>query len=1187
MNRITRMLKTIGNTLSFAALCGAFAMSAQAAGTLPDGYTEVQYIQGDGKSRIKTNYTPNPTTDKAEVVVMWPDTTSLNSGIGGNQAIWCARTGGNSKTWTLFKIGTKIRFDYYDKTGNDGIYLTPTVSTNNIYTVTVDRNVVTWSGGDGGGHSNVSSFTAAGTALQLFASHANTLDGGVGNLGAHRLYSFKVWRSGEIFHYFVPCTNASGVATMVDICDNPATLTLAYNGTGAFTAGPEGHYYDDSLFSNDDKLAIVGSPAEIGTPSPVYGRQTNLAAGQTVSVSCGEAVVTNDWGTYEYTCTGWKLYDENGDEDSSGAESSFTYAHPSPAAYRKLEWQWTSRRIAVIPRGFTECKCIVVTNVNQYINTDYTPTYLTDIQAHYEVPDYSAQNVLYWTRGVMQTYYSLGFILTANADTTRKVRAYRMSNGSSGNQLTLPSALTTTDITLSTEWTDSSHNTFTINGQTVDFAAKEVNSLSDLPIYLFRLNDNGTPNVDARVGTKLYSFKILEGGVVQKEFVPCIREADSVAGLYDIQSDDPATAFYVNQGTGGSFGYEEKDASVVELAVSGSSHTGTPYPAYGSTNLEAGVEFAAEMPQTVVTNYLTGEERELVGWTLSVTRSAVTETTYSTDLNKQRCAFTPQAGDTVTLTWRWTAAPYGTRTLPAEYEATDYLEITQWDRNRYAFVDTKYIPNLDDQVVAAFELGGNGSCFIFCSRESATMPAAKPQMRLHANAGNWSYMCGTGSAKDNLGTVTAGLITSFAISGRGLYKDGEEVDSRFGETALELEWPLVVGASYGAYDSTTQRVYGVNNPMQGNIYAFKVWSQDGTPRMDLRPCTRKADGAKGLYDTVRNVFCPLTREPLVTTTGDPENLGTPTRGRYGDERLATREATSTYTYTAQYPAGEQAVAGGEATYAVAGWELVKTDADGVETIVSNDVGNANVCAFPVFYGDTFHLTWIFDENYLKPAGPNMPQRYSEAEWIQFPGDAYILTDYVPHPDRIKMQVGFQSTSFDPQGVLCQSIFSARAGVNDRCYTAIVYPPEGQSSTGLQFRVSNGATDFWSNPPLDERLTLCCETNTVWVKDRTELSAVEGYTAITEAGGPLVFGATYTSAIDGVPSGFSNYSTMRFFGAKVWESGVIVHDYLPCFDRLTGASGVYDTVEGKFIANSAGSHFDSAAKQFPGFRVILR
>ena len=1178
MNCISRLLHVVGDCLRFAPLCVALcAASAEAASRLPDGYTEVQYIQGDGKSRIKTDYTPNPTTDKAEAVVEWPDSTSLNSGSGGNQAIWCARTGGNSKTWTLFKIDNCIRLDYNTTTGTK---LTPAVSTGTIYTNTVDRNVVTWSGSnDSQAHTADPNFTATGTALQLFASHANTLDGGVGNLGAHRLYSFKVWQSGELIHYFVPCKDANDVVTMYDICDNPATLTLA--SSGAFTAGPEGHYYDDSYFSFDDKLDIVGSPAEIGTPSPVYGRLTSLTPGQTMSVSCGAAVVTNDWGTYEYACTGWKLYDENGDEDSSGPATSFTYTHPSPAAYRKLEWQWTSRRIAVIPRGFTECKCIVVTNINQYINTGYTPTYLTDIQAHYEVPDYSAQNVLYWTRGVMQTYYSLGFILTANADTTRKVRAYRMSNGSSVNQLTLPSALTTTDITLSTEWTDSSHNTFTINGQTVDFAAKEVNSLSDLPIYLFRLNDNGTPNVDARVGTKLYSFKILEEGVVQKEFVPCLREADSVAGLYDIQSDDPATAFYDNKGTGGSFGYEEKDASAVELTVLGSSHTGTPYPAYGITNLEAGVAFAAEMPQTVVTNYLTGEERELVGWTLAVTRLAVTETTYSTDLNRQRCAFTPQDGDTVTLTWRWTTAPYGTRALPAAYEATDYLEITTWDRNRYAFVDTKYIPSLDDQIVAVFGLGSTASCFIFCSRESTTMPAAKPQMRLHADSGKWSYMCGTGSAKGNLGTVTANLRTSFAISGRGLYKDGEVVDSRFGETALEPEWPLVVGASYSAYDSTTQRVYGVNNPMQGNIYAFKVWSQDGTPRMDLRPCTRKADGAKGLYDTVRNVFCPLTREPLVTTTGDPENLGTPTRGRYGDEWLATREATSASTYTAQYPSGEQVSPGGEATYEVAGWELVKTTFDGVETVVSNDVGNVDVCAFPVYYGETFHLTWVFNTRYLKSAGPNMPQRYSEAEWIEFPGDAYILTDYVPHPDRIKMQVGLQLTNNVQQGIFC-----SRAAVNNRCYTTLLFPPEHQDA-GLQFRVSNGSSDFWTTPALNERLMLCTDANTVWVKGRTDVSAIESYTAITEAGGPLVFGATYTSAIDGVPSDFKNYSTTRFFGAKVWESGVVVHDYRPCFDRLTGASGLYDTVEGKFFANSAGSHFESAAKQISGFILVVR
>ena len=38
-------------------------------------------------------------------------------------------------------------------------------------------------------------------------------------------------------------------------------------------------------------------------------------------------------------CTGWKLYDSRGNEVAGGAETSFTYVHPSPAAYRVLEWQ--------------------------------------------------------------------------------------------------------------------------------------------------------------------------------------------------------------------------------------------------------------------------------------------------------------------------------------------------------------------------------------------------------------------------------------------------------------------------------------------------------------------------------------------------------------------------------------------------------------------------------------------------------------------------------------------------------------------------------------------------------------------------------------------------------------------------------------------------------------------------------
>lgn len=1150
-----------------AALCAAMsATTVFAAGTLPAGYIEVEYIQGNGSStRIVTDYTPHPQTDKIEAVVEWPSAPSRN------QAIWCARSAGTVGTYTLFVLnnsGYKFRFDYKSTTGNN---LTPVVESGTKYTVTVDRNAFTWSGGDGQTHTPVDSFTEAGGPAVLFASYTGTPGSSFDNYGQYRLYSFKVWRSGELIHYFVPCKDSGGVATMVDICDNPATLTAS---GGTFFAGPAGHLFDDSPFAVDEVLEVAGASGRFGDPSPAYGKTSVLAAGETVSVSCGASPCTNGWGMIEYVCTGWKLYDYDGNELTNGTETAFTYTHPSPAAYRKLEWQWTSRKVAMFPTGYTECECIVVTNGEQYIDTLYKPNLTTDIEAHFEVPNFASMNPLYWTREQDGVWTSYGFILTANAGNTRKVRAYRLSSGDASLTTTLVNA-PSTDIRISTAYSGGgATNTFTFNGETVGFAAKNKDSLS-YPIYLFRLDSHGSleSSVKSVAGTKLYSFKILENGVVQKQFVPCLREADSVAGLYDVLIEDPTSAFYVNAGTGGSFGYEEKDTSAVTLTVMGSpSQMGTPFPAYGVTNLTAGAAFVAEMPQVAVTNYLTGEERELLGWTLAVTRSSVTETTSSTDLDSQRCVFTPQEGDEITLTWRWSSELYGARTLPGEYEATECLTLTDWDQRLFAFVNTGYVPSLDDQLVAVIEPTANGN--IFCSRESHSKPAAKPNLTLFLKNGQMSYMCGTASDKENLGAVLFNLRTAFAINGRGLYKDGEVVDARFGETALDLEWPLTIGASYSAYDSVAQRVYGINNPMAGKIYVFKVWASDGTPRMDLRPCTRRADGARGLYDTVRGVFCPLRRNPLLTTSGDPSNLGTPLSGEYGAARHEIGTQTlSASTFTARFPAGEQLSPGGEAKYEVIGWTLRTVDADGVETVVTNDAGNVDVCEIPVYFGDAIYLTWRFRTAYLKPAGPNMPQRYSEVAWMDFTG-SYVVTDYVPHPDRIKMTTDFQLMSEDMQG-----IFFARTESYYGCYSVLLYSLEGESDNRLQFRVKDAGKTILFNPPLGERLTLCSETNTVWIKDMTEKFDVGTFDEnFTAAGSPLVFGATQQRL-----EVFGNYSTMRFFGSKIWEKegGAyrLVHDYRPSFDRLTGASGLYDVVDGVFFPNATGTHFVFGKKTF--------
>ena len=208
---------------------------------------------------------PTPNADKIEAVIEFPAGTLGNS----DHTIWCARETDVKGTWTLFVFNrngaSKFRFDYGTTKSAD---LTPTLGTGTKYTVTAEGNVFTCSGGQGVTMSKVADFTAGGP-VTLFASYLTNTDTSNDKYGKQRLYSFKVWRSGELIHYFVPCKDPSGDVTMVDICDNPATLSK----NGKFAAGPEGHYFDDALFGSLSILPIPDQYLDVGasecTPEPV------------------------------------------------------------------------------------------------------------------------------------------------------------------------------------------------------------------------------------------------------------------------------------------------------------------------------------------------------------------------------------------------------------------------------------------------------------------------------------------------------------------------------------------------------------------------------------------------------------------------------------------------------------------------------------------------------------------------------------------------------------------------------------------------------------------------------------------------------------------------------------------------------------------------------------------------------
>jgi len=87
------------------------------------------------------------------------------------------------------------------------------------------------------------------------------------------------------------------------------------------------------------------------------------------------------------------------------------------------------------------------------------------------------------------------------------------------------------------------HNLFTSNNESFSFSTT-ANVDSGYNIYIFACNRSGNPLEYSRV--KLFNFQIYDNNVLVRNFVPCYRKADNVAGLYDMIND----VFYTNAGTG-------------------------------------------------------------------------------------------------------------------------------------------------------------------------------------------------------------------------------------------------------------------------------------------------------------------------------------------------------------------------------------------------------------------------------------------------------------------------------------------------------------------------------------------------------------------------------------------------------------------------------------------------------------
>ena len=188
---------------------------------LPDGYTQLEYIESSGTQYINTLFKPNQDT---RVVV---DLKILESQTSQGHICSVAE----SSFYTLL-FNPNDTMWYQTRYGSGNVLRFPT-SCNTRDRITIDKNKnVTTIGAESVTH-NTFTFQLENTLPLL--CRKNT-DGSLDFYLSARLYSCKIYDNGTLIRDYVPAGNSSGVVGLYDVVNNEFYQNA---GTGVFTAGPE------------------------------------------------------------------------------------------------------------------------------------------------------------------------------------------------------------------------------------------------------------------------------------------------------------------------------------------------------------------------------------------------------------------------------------------------------------------------------------------------------------------------------------------------------------------------------------------------------------------------------------------------------------------------------------------------------------------------------------------------------------------------------------------------------------------------------------------------------------------------------------------------------------------------------------------------------------------------------------
>ena len=240
---------------------------------LPEGYTELEYIESSGTQYIDTGFKPNQDTR----VVMHFQRTESYSSINGLFGARDTASGADPHQFIFWNNGqSSFRTDYMGSQET-----IPGLQSTGDYEVNKDKNITAI-----GGNTVTNPVASGQSANTLFLFAVNNV-GAPGYFTSAKLYSCQIYDNGTIIRDFVPCSNPSGVIGLYDL-ENEEFYGSA-SGV-AFSAGAavpiDGartlqNIIPNSSFEEDADWTGVN----YDTSQHLYGERSSRLAGTTVTRS--------------------------------------------------------------------------------------------------------------------------------------------------------------------------------------------------------------------------------------------------------------------------------------------------------------------------------------------------------------------------------------------------------------------------------------------------------------------------------------------------------------------------------------------------------------------------------------------------------------------------------------------------------------------------------------------------------------------------------------------------------------------------------------------------------------------------------------------------------------------------------------------------------------------------------------